>query len=56
MDAQTNSLIERERDEVARAAWRAALTTLDSADLSCLDETATPITLTPLQARAPRGQ
>jgi len=41
---------------VIRAAWRAEMATVDPADLVFLDETATPITLTPLRARAPRGQ
>jgi len=49
-------LIAREPDEAARAAWRETLRTVDPADLLFLDETAPPITLTPRQARAPRGQ
>jgi transposase len=32
------------------------MATVDPADLLFLDETSTPITLTPLRARAPRGQ
>src|SRR6185503_2836705 len=54
--AQKKSLIAAERDDDARAAWRAQMATVDPADLLFLDETSTPITLTPLRARAPRGQ
>jgi len=39
-----------------RAAWRAAMTGIDPTRFVFLDETSTPITLTPLRARAPRGQ
>jgi transposase len=39
-----------------RAAWREAQTDLDPRDLVFLDETSTPLTLTPLRARAPKGQ
>ena len=46
----------RERDEDARAAWRAATAALDPAGLVFFDETSAPLTLTPLRARAPRGQ
>jgi len=53
--AQEKSLIATERDEAARAAWRAATATLDPQDLVCLDETATHSALTPRSARAPRG-
>src|SRR5829696_6787990 len=52
--AQKTSLIAAERDEVARAAWRAAMAQVDPAQLVFLDETSTPTTLTPL--RAARGQ
>src|SRR5215207_4366390 len=54
--AQKKSLIARERDDAARAAWREEAAGLDPADLVFLDETSTPTTLTPLRARAPRGQ
>ena len=55
-DAQKKTLIARERDEAARATWRAEAAGLAPADLVFLDETATPTTLTPLRARAPRGE
>jgi transposase len=54
--AQKKTLIARERDEVARAAWVEEIADLDPATLVFLDETSTPTTLTPLRARAPRGQ
>jgi transposase len=48
--------VARERDEAARAAWRAAAEAeLDPADLVFFDETSAPLTLTPQRARAPRG-
>ena len=49
-------MIAAERDEDARAAWRAEMAGVDPADLVFLDETSTPITLTPPRARSPRGQ
>jgi transposase len=55
-DAQKKTLIARERDEAERAAFRAEVAGLDPADLVFLDETSTPTTLTPLRARAPRGE
>ena len=55
-DAQKKTAVARERDEAARAAWRAAVAALDPADLVFFDETSTPLTLTPLRARAPRGR
>ena len=55
-DAEKKTAVARERDEAARAAWRAAVAALDPAALVFLDETSTPLTLTPLRARAPRGQ
>ena len=45
-----------ERDEAARAAWRTAMAKVDPAQLVFLDATSTPTTLTPLRARAARGQ
>lgn len=56
VDAQKKTAVARERDEAARAAWRADLAALDPADLVFFDETSTPLTLTPLRARAPRGE
>jgi transposase len=49
-------MIARERDDAARAAWRTAMAAVDPRDLVFLDETATPTTMTPLYARAPRGE
>ena len=46
----------RERDEAARAAWRAAAAELAPADLVFVDETSAPLTPTPRRARAPRGE
>jgi transposase len=54
--AQKKTLIARERDEAERAAFGAAVAGLAPADLVFLDETSTPTTLTPLRARAPRGE
>ena len=48
-------MIARERDEAARAAWRAEWAGRDPAGLVFLDETSTPTTLTSRYARAPRG-
>ena len=45
-----------ERDEAVRHAWRAQLTGCAPQDLGFLDETSTPLHLTPLRARAPKGQ
>lgn len=56
LDAQKKSLQAAERDEVARAAWRAAAQDLDPADLVFVDESGTHLALTPLYARAPRGE
>ena len=39
-----------------REAWRTAQADLDPKQLIFLDETSTPLTLTPLRARAPKGQ
>jgi transposase len=48
-------VIAAERDDAARAAWRAEVAALDAADLVFVDETATHIAMTPRYARAPRG-
>ena len=37
-------------------AWREQMAAVDPTDLVLLDETSTPLSLTPLRARAPRGQ
>ena len=49
-------MIAAERDELVRAAWRAGIAGVDPARFVFLDETSTPLGLTPLRARAPRGQ
>lgn len=54
--AQKKSLIAAERDEAARAAWRAEATTLNPADLVFVDETSTHTALTRRRSRAPRGE
>ena len=56
MAAQKKSLHASERDEAARAAWRAEAAALDPASVVFLDETSTPTALTRRRARAPRGQ
>lgn len=56
LDAQKKTLVAREQDEAARAAWREQASQLASQDLVFVDETGTHIALTPLYARAPRGQ
>ena len=45
-----------ERDEAARAAWRAAAAELDPAALVFVDESSTNTARTPRYARAPRGE
>jgi transposase len=49
-------VIAAERDELVRAAWRAGVAGIDPSRLVFLDETSTPLSLTPLRSRAPRGQ
>lgn len=56
MDAKKKTTVAREQDPEERAAWRTEAVDLDPEVLVFLDETSTPTTLTPLQARAPRGQ
>jgi transposase len=50
------TLVAREQDPVARAAWRADWADLAPDRLVFLDETATPTTLTPRMGRGPRGR
>lgn len=54
--AQKKSLIAAERDEAARAAWRADTAALDPATLVFVDESGAHLALTPRRARAPRGR
>jgi hypothetical protein len=56
LDAQKKTLVARERDEAARAAWRERARQLAKQDLVFVDETGATIALTPWYARAPRGQ
>ena len=56
MDAKKKTLTASERDEAARAAWRAEAATVDPADLVVLDETGGHLGYTPAHARAPCGQ
>jgi transposase len=53
---QKKCIVATERDETARAAWRAAHADLDPATLVFLDETSTHTAMTRVRARAPRGQ
>ena len=55
MDAKKKTLRASERDEAARAAWRAEAATVDPADLVLLDETGSHLGYTPTHAWAPRG-
>jgi len=56
MAAQKKSLTASERDEAARAAWRAEVAALDPAAFVFVDESGTHTSLTRLRARAPRGE
>jgi transposase len=50
------TIIPREQDDAERQCWRDELADTDPQKLIFLDETHTPLTLTPLRARAPRGE
>src|SRR6266568_1726650 len=56
LDAKKKTLVAREQDERARAAWREQAHQLASQDLVFVDETGSHIAMTPLYAYAPRGQ
>lgn len=56
MDTEKKSLIAIERDEGARAAWRKAMAVVPAERLVFVDETGTHTRMTPLYARAPRGE
>ncbi len=56
LDAQKKSLIATERDEDARAAWRAMIATISAERLVFIDESGFHTRMTPLYACAPRGQ
>jgi transposase len=55
-DAQKKTVAAAERDEAARAAWRAEAAALAPADLIFFDETSTHTAMTRARARAPRGE
>jgi transposase len=55
LDAKKKTLGATERNEEARAAWRAQLKQLDARKLVVIDECGSNIALTPLYARAPKG-
>ncbi|MBA3275606.1 MAG: IS630 family transposase, partial [Chloroflexia bacterium] len=54
--AQKKTLIAPERDETARAAWRAELAEVDAETVVFLDETSTQTVMTRTRGRAPRGE
>jgi transposase len=56
LDTKKKSIGATERNEEERAAWRAKARTLPTKDLVFIDETGSNIALTPLYARAPRGE
>src|SRR6266852_5193900 len=56
LDAKKKTLVAREQDERARAAWREQARQLARQDLVFVDETGSHIAMTPLYAYAPRGQ
>lgn len=56
LDAEKKSLIATERDEEARAAWRAMIATIAAERLVFIDESGFHTRMTPLYACAPRGQ
>jgi transposase len=56
VDGQKKAVRAAERDEAARAAWRAAAEGLDPAALVFVDESSTNTAMTPRYARAPRGE
>jgi transposase len=56
LDAKKKTLGATERNEEARAAWRDSLKQRDARQLVVIDECGSNIALTPLYARAPKGQ
>ena len=56
LDLQKKSLVATERDEESRAHWRAEIGDLDPTQFVFVDESSATITLTPVYARAPKGQ
>src|SRR5207248_5972136 len=56
LDAKKKTLGATERNEETRAAWREQLKHLDARKLVVIDECGSNIGLTPLYARAPKGE
>ncbi len=56
MDGEKKSLIATERDDAARAAWRAMAVVWDAHAVVFVDESGTQTNMTPRYSRAPRGQ
>lgn len=56
MDAKKKSLIASERDEAARAAFRAMRTVWEATAITFIDESGTQTNMTPRYSRAPRGK
>jgi transposase len=56
VDAKKKSLSASERDEAARAAWRAEAAAVDPSDWVWVDETGSHLGFTPTYSRAPRGE
>jgi transposase len=56
VDGEKKSLIATERDEAARAAWRAMAALWEASGVVFVDESGTQTNMTPRYSRAPRGQ
>jgi transposase len=56
VDGEKKSLIAIERDEAARAAWRAMAALWDARQVAFVDESGAQTNMTPRTSRAPRGQ
>jgi transposase len=56
LDAQKKTLGETSRNEEERAAWRAEVSPLSASHLIFVDECGSNIALTPIYARAPKGE
>jgi transposase len=56
LDAKKKSVVASERDEAARSLWREQTRHLDREQFVIVDECGSNLALTPLYARAPKGQ
>jgi len=56
VDTKKKSLIASERDEAARAAFRAMSAVWEATQLTFIDESGTQTNMTPRYSRAPRGE